>query len=553
MEADAGMDAGPLECTIDGASVIDGTLDPLNSCLSCQPAIASNAWTAVGDGSSCSNGVCLNGACIAACLIDGGVVQEATTAEMGCSWCGPGRNHTWWTEVPDGTPCPMDLTRICFKGTCRSGCLISGGFFPADAVNPENRCQSCQPASSSSLWSNLPALTPCPGPGICDSKGTCLTSNSGGCTVGTVQVPNRASNPADPSLCCNAALDPSHWSPRLVFASTNAASDPNDLATGDLDRDGWLDLAAINVSSGASVYLNQKGTLSPAIDYSLASEGRAITAVDLDGDGFIDLVTEDSTAETVSVLRNKGDGTFYPAVDYPSGHGGAGSLQAGDFNGDGVPDLVLSSNDLLLFVGIGDGGLLPAQTLSSGLGHGQVALADFNGDGLLDIASSSFSTDRVTVFLAAGSGTFLDGVSYAGPAGSVIWKLVAGDLNGDQIPDLAVATGPESGNGTGAVGVLLGTGDGGFGLWTFSPSAGAAYGLAVADLDGDGTSELIFSASSIGEAGLYQVASGKTQQLVGADGGYFDQIVVGDFNRDGAPDVAAITYFSVSLYLNGCP
>jgi hypothetical protein len=356
-------------------------------------------------------------------------------------------------------------------------------------------------------------------------------------------------------------LDASQWSPRFVLVSRVSAAAPNELAAGDFNADRWLDVAAINVyPSKASVYLNQQGNLAAAVDYATGDEGRSIVAVDIDRDGFTDLVTEDATALTLSVLRNKGDGTFYDAVAYPSAGGGQGSLRSGDLNGDGAPDLVVASNaGLLFFAGIGDGGLLPFQTLSSSVSEGSAALADFNGDGLLDIAVSEFYGASVKVLLASGNGTFLDGVTYdQGPKDSVAWAFAAGDLNGDGIPDLAVATGPGSGDDGGALGVLLGSSNGAFGTWSLYGSTTSAAGVAVSDLDHDGINEVLFTSSTADGAVLYQISAGRALPVLtppaGVDGVlYFDQLVVGDFNGDGAQDVAVTSDYNIRVYVNGCP
>src|SRR5271167_4886963 len=70
--------------------------------------------------------------------------------------------------------------------------------------------------------------------------------------------------------------------------------------------------------------------------------GPAVVAVgDFNGDGRMDVVTGNSdTANTVSVLLGKGDGTFAPHVDYAVGAAPSG-IAVGDFNGDGKLDIVV--------------------------------------------------------------------------------------------------------------------------------------------------------------------------------------------------------------------
>jgi hypothetical protein len=92
--------------------------------------------------------------------------------------------------------------------------------------------------------------------------------------------------------------------------------------------------------------------------------GPAVLAVgDFNGDGHMDVVTgNNDTANTVSVLLGKGDGTFAPHVDYPVG-GGVTGIAVGDFNGDGKLDIVVvygfDPAKVAVLLGNGDGTFKP--------------------------------------------------------------------------------------------------------------------------------------------------------------------------------------------------
>jgi FG-GAP-like repeat len=125
----------------------------------------------------------------------------------------------------------------------------------------------------------------------------------------------------------------------------------------------------------------------------------------------------------------------------------------GDVNGDGKPDLVavadlffrtangqLQSGTVAVLLGNGDGTFQPAFKYPVAAGLLSVILGDFNGDGLLDMAVSSGSGTNnpatgVTVLLGNGDGTFRNAVTYAAPNG----PLGVGDLNGDGQQDLVIA------------------------------------------------------------------------------------------------------------------
>jgi hypothetical protein len=179
----------------------------------------------------------------------------------------------------------------------------------------------------------------------------------------------------------------------------------------------------------------------------------------------------------VSVLLNRGDGSFSASVTYE-----AGLPAIGDLNGDGKADLVIlramnGSGFASVRLNQGGGTLSAPVTYPTGSIQTSIGLADMDGDGHLDLVAGGHS-----VLFNKGDGTFLVAVSTMASGGA----FAVGDLNGDGVMDLAVL------NHTGGLSVLVGLGRGATSLAaTYAASPGDSVSLALGDLNGDGKPDLV--------------------------------------------------------------
>jgi hypothetical protein len=256
--------------------------------------------------------------------------------------------------------------------------------------------------------------------------------------------------------------------------------------------------------------------------------------------------------------------SFLPPVAYPLGPGPA-ALAAGDFTGDGVPDLVsVAANTVRLSPGNGDG-TFQSFLLNNGDGTftGTVTLpvthpvvGDFTGHGNLDVAGVS-GTNSVSVFPGNGDGTFGPPVvSHVGGLG--VFTLAAADFDGDGHLDLAATTSTSSDHEhTTRLRLLLGQGDGTFQEAPVSTPI-LQYGavpvfMAAADFSGDGTPELIVGDHLLGDVVILRGAGDGSFRPVDSFGVFgvngLDSGVVGDFNGDGLPDFA-VTDGTAQVFLN---
>jgi len=284
------------------------------------------------------------------------------------------------------------------------------------------------------------------------------------------------------------------------------------VVTGDFDGDGITDLAVANLFSNTiSVLRGQgaggvgNGTFAPAVSYPTGAGPFELVAADINRDGILDLAAALNGANAVCVLPGlgsggTGNGTFGLYTTFPVGNLGLGLAQ-GDFNHDGIPDLVATEYTsgtvgVLLGTGaptIGPSSFLPVMHYGAGAEPYHIEVADLNADGSLDLAVANTASGGVQVLLGHPNGTFTPQASLASGNSS---GVAAGDLNGDGIPDLV--TGVVTGSNTGIAKVFLGQGSGGVGTATYGPATsyhtnGDVYQVIVGDLDGDGAQDALVS------------------------------------------------------------
>ena len=154
------------------------------------------------------------------------------------------------------------------------------------------------------------------------------------------------------------------------------------------------------------------GTFAPQASYASGNGTASVAVGDLNGDGVPDIAVTNSVDNTLSVFFNAGDGTFGPPATYANAGSGTavpgvgfpgtgGGVVAADFNGDGDGDIVVvqaSRQDrngvVMLFANAGDGRLLTPVIYAFAGSPQALAVADFNGDGLPDLAVTSVDNTR---------------------------------------------------------------------------------------------------------------------------------------------------------------
>jgi hypothetical protein len=351
------------------------------------------------------------------------------------------------------------------------------------------------------------------------------------------------------------------FAPKVDYP-TGSNSFPHSIAIADINGDGKSDMAvADQFYDSVDVFINNgNGTFAAGVYYPVAGDIASIAVADFNGDGKPDLASANLAGSSgfMSVLINNGGGTFATKVDYPTGaNSNPASIAAGDFNGDGKPDLAVADNQnnvVSVFMNNGSGTFAAEVEYPTDSGPSSVSIGDFNADGKPDLATANFGSNTISVLINNGGGTFAMKVDYTTGANSQPDSLAAGDFNGDGKTDLATANFNNS-----MTSVFINSGSGAFASKVDYPTGANPQSVAVGDFNLD--NKLDLAVANIGSntiSVLINNGSGTFAPKVDYPTGASSQpisIAAGDVNADGKIDLATTNYntSTVSVFINITP
>ena len=312
------------------------------------------------------------------------------------------------------------------------------------------------------------------------------------------------------------------------------------LAIADINNDGHPD-AIVGCTGDVdcrSVFVgNAEGWLaSTAVDYPWSVRAYPVVR-DFNYDGYMDYAMAQDGG--IGMYMGNGAGGSSPEVFYPSTGTDVLGLEAGDFNGDDVDDLVMLTEERTpeVFASLGDGQIAAAgQVIQHNYGapiSGDLTVGDFDGDDKPDVVAVYSSVAELRWYRGLGGYNLVNDPEPV-PITAAATRVENADLDGDGDLDLVLVM-----RDVDRIATLFGNGDGTFGGEALY-AAECPYPNAVdlTDIDRDGDPDIAGNCSGTAAIQLLNDGSGvmspgHTYELM-ADGG---EVFVADFNNDCGLDV----------------
>ena len=226
------------------------------------------------------------------------------------------------------------------------------------------------------------------------------------------------------------------------------------IATGDFNKDGWLDLVTdswgndqVEILFGDSRHIFRI----PGTFFKVGKRPyQRLRVADLNNDDADDIVTTNTEGNNATILLSDGQGGFNEAPGSPFACGdNPFSISTGDINADGKPDLAVinspgsmaqgrGKNGMTVLLGNGSGKFttMKGSPFEAGQIPSRIAIGDINADGVNDIVTSDNASNKIYLFLMGKNGSVLSGSTII--VGNHPKGVAIADFNKDGKGDIVV-------------------------------------------------------------------------------------------------------------------
>ena len=338
---------------------------------------------------------------------------------------------------------------------------------------------------------------------------------------------------------------------------------PSGIASGDLNGDGKADLIISNsISSSVNVYLNTGSgsaiSFAKRVDLSTLSGLTGVAVDDLDGDGKLDIAATNLSSNKISIFRNTTSGnelSFAAKVDSSSGSS-TQAIAVGDLDGDGKPEIaVVNSSAATVSVlrntsSAGTLSFAARATFTTDLQPYSIAIGDVDGDGKFDLVTCNANGGNISVLrnttTTIGTLSFATKVDFA--AGGFPFWAKLGDMDGDDKLDIVVVD--QGANKVSVLRNISSSGTPSFAAKVDFTTGTTPRRVSLADLDGDGKPEMVVSNLDAYTLSIFKNNStsgtlsfdSKVDFTTGSGAVNLGPLEsnLGDLNGDGKPEIAVV-------------